>query len=49
MKKADVKKFPMKDTTLSALEPESKEYRINDGENLHFVVTAKGNKRWELR
>jgi integrase len=49
MKKADVKKFPMKDTTLSALEPESKEYRINDGENLHFVVTSKGNKRWELR
>lgn len=49
MKKADVKKFPMKDTTLSALEPESKEYRINDGENLHFVVTTKGNKRWELR
>lgn len=49
MKKADVKKFPMKDTILSALEPESKEYRINDGENLHFVVTAKGNKRWELR
>ena len=49
MKKADVKKLPMRDTVLSALESESKEYRINDGENLHFVVTTKGNKRWELR
>lgn len=49
MKKADVKKLPMRDTVLSALESESKDYRINDGENLHFVVTAKGNKRWELR
>ncbi|WP_151764735.1 tyrosine-type recombinase/integrase [Acinetobacter soli] len=49
MKKADVKKLPMRDTVLSALESESKEYRINDGENLHFVVTPKGNKRWELR
>ena len=49
MKKADVKKLPMRDTVLSELESESKEYRINDGENLHFVVTTKGNKRWELR
>lgn len=39
----------MKDTVLSSLEPESKEYRINDGDNLHFVVNPKGNKRWELR
>lgn len=39
----------MKDTVLSSLESESKEYRINDGNNLHFVVSPKGNKRWELR
>lgn len=39
----------MKDTTLSALEPEEKEYRLNNGDNLYFVVNPKGNKRWELR
>lgn len=49
MKRADVNKFPMKDTILSALEAEEKEYRVNDGDNLHFVVHPKGNKRWELR
>lgn len=45
MKRADVKKFPMKDSILSSLEAEEKEYRINDGNNLHFVVHPKGNKR----
>lgn len=49
MKRTDSIKKPMKDTVLSSLEPESKEYRINDGNNLHFVVNPKGNKRWELR
>ena len=49
MKRADVNKMPMKDTTLSALEPEEKEYRLNNGDNLYFVVNPKGNKRWELR
>lgn len=39
----------MKDTVLSSLQPESNEYRINDGDNLHFVIHPKGNKRWELR
>lgn len=39
----------MKDSILSSLEAEEKEYRINDGNNLHFVVHPKGNKRWELR
>lgn len=52
MKRTELKekdKLKMKDTILSSLEPESKEYRINDGENLHFVVNPTGNKRWELR
>ena len=49
MKRDDVNKFPMKDTTLSALESEEKEYRLNNGDNLYFVVNPKGNKRWELR
>lgn len=39
----------MRDTVLGSLEAEEKEYRINDGNNLHFVVNPKGNKRWELR
>lgn len=52
MKKSALKekdKLKMKDTVLSSLEPELREYRINDGDNLHFVVSSKGNKRWELR
>ncbi len=40
----------MKDTVLSSLEPEADtEYRINDGDNLYFVVSPKGNKRWDFR
>jgi len=49
MKRTDYIKKPMKDPVLSSLESEAKEYRINDGDNLHFVVNPKGNKRWELR
>ena len=49
MKRTDVKKFPMRDTVLTALEPEDKEYRLNNGDSLYFVVNPKGNKRWELR
>ncbi|MBR7688285.1 tyrosine-type recombinase/integrase [Acinetobacter nosocomialis] len=45
---ANIKK-PMKDAVLLSLEAELKEYRINDGDNLHFVVSPKGNKRWDLR
>ena len=39
----------MKDTVLAALESENTEYRLNNGDNLYFVVNPKGNKRWELR
>ena len=51
MKRSELQKrhFPLKDTTLTSLEPELNEYRLNDGDNLHFVVGKKGNKRWELR
>ncbi|MEG1965147.1 MAG: DUF370 domain-containing protein, partial [Oscillospiraceae bacterium] len=34
---------------LSAIQPETVANRINDGDNLHFVVSPKGNKRWDLR
>lgn len=50
MKRTDPIKKPMKDTVLSSLEPEADtEYRINDGDNLYFVVSPKGNKRWDFR
>lgn len=49
MKRAEIKKRPMSDVTLSALEVEEKEYREPDGDGLYFVVHPKGNKRWELR
>lgn len=38
------------DTVLASLEPEQKEYREAYGvDRLYFVVSAKGNKRWEFR
>ncbi|MDX8276161.1 tyrosine-type recombinase/integrase [Acinetobacter pittii] len=49
MKRTAVKRFPMSDTVLVALESESKEYRINDGDNLYFAVHQRGNKRWDFR
>lgn len=49
MKKSEIKSYPMRDTVLSSLEAEEKEYRVNDGNNLHFLVNPKGHKRWELR
>lgn len=49
MKKHEIKRFPLSDTTLHALEEDEKEYRVNDGNNLYFVVNPNGKKRWELR
>lgn len=49
MKRVDIKKYPLSDTTLASLEPEEKEYRVKDSNNLYFTVHSKGNKRWELR
>lgn len=49
MKRSEVKKRPIASTTLDALEPEDKEYRVNDGGGLYFVVNPSGRKRWELR
>lgn len=50
MKREDIsKKRPMSDTTLKALEPEDKEYRERDGDNLYFRVKPNGNKSWQLR
>lgn len=49
MKRTDIRKRPMSDTTLATLEPELKEYRELDSNKLYFVVNQNGKKRWELR
>ncbi|MEQ6331804.1 tyrosine-type recombinase/integrase [Pseudomonas chengduensis] len=49
MKRADIKRRPMADTTLANLEPEDKTYREHDGQGLYFRVKPSGQKLWELR
>lgn len=50
MKRSDIKIGKrLSDTTLESLKPEEKEYRVNDGSGLYFVVNPSGRKRWELR
>ncbi|HWR80649.1 MAG TPA: tyrosine-type recombinase/integrase [Pseudomonas sp.] len=50
MKRADIKRRPMADTVLAALEPEPVEYREHDdGQGLYFRVKKDGKKSWQLR
>lgn len=49
MKRADIKRRPMADTTLASLEPEASAYRELDGNGLYFRVKPNGQKSWELR
>lgn len=49
MKRTEIKRKPLSDTTLAGLEAESKLYRIKDSGNLYFVVTPAGTKSWQLR
>jgi len=49
MKRADIKRRPLADTTLAGLEPETKEYRELDGNCLYFRVKRDGGKSWQLR
>ena len=49
MKRADIKRRPLADTTLAGLEAESKEYRELDGSGLYFRVKPDGGKSWQLR
>ena len=44
MFKEDISKFPMADTVLKALETNKAEERINDGDNLYFVIKNDGKK-----
>lgn len=50
MKRTDIKRLPLADTVLAALEPEAKDYYQNYGaDRLYFLVTCAGRKRWVLR
>lgn len=49
MKRSEIKRRPLADTTLSGLEPEKAAYREQDGQGLYFRVKPNGGKSWELR
>lgn len=49
MKRHEIKRTPLSDTTLASLEPESTIYRVSDGNGLYFRVKPTGQKSWELR
>lgn len=49
MKRSDIKRRPLADTTLARLEPDDKEYRELDGNGLYFRVKPDGSKSWQLR
>ncbi|MDP1776767.1 MAG: tyrosine-type recombinase/integrase [Moraxellaceae bacterium] len=49
MKRSEIKKRPLSDTTLFSLEPDDKVYREHDGGGLYFRVKPNGAKSWELR
>jgi len=49
MKRSEIKRRPLADTTLAGLEPEPAVYRELDGAGLYFRVKPNGGKSWELR
>lgn len=49
MKRSEIKKRPLSDTTLENLESEVKDYRELDGNGLYFLVKPNGTKFWQLR
>ena len=49
MKRSEIKRYPLADSVLSALEPELKEYRVRDSQNLYFRVKPNNRKSWQLR
>lgn len=49
MKRSEIKRRPMADTTLASLEPEQTAYRELDGNGLYLRVKPNGQKSWELR
>lgn len=49
MKRSEIKRRPLADTSLSGLEPEGAAYRELDGGGLYLRVKPTGQKPWELR
>jgi integrase len=49
MKRSEIKRRPLSDTALAGLEPDTKEYREQDGNGLYFRVKPDGQKSWQLR
>nr|WP_238543892.1 tyrosine-type recombinase/integrase [Pseudomonas sp. GM21] len=49
MKRSEIKRRPLADTTLASLEPEATTYRELDSPGLYFRVKPNGTKSWELR
>ncbi len=49
MKRSDIKRRPLSDTTLLGLESDAKEYRELDAGGLYFRVKPDGQKSWQLR
>lgn len=49
MKRTAIKRRPMADSVLKALEPETKDYRELDGNGLYLSVKKVGTKSWVLR
>lgn len=49
MKRSEIKKRPLSDTTLANLEPEHKDFREKDSPQLYFYFSSDGNKSWQLR
>ncbi|MFV9652188.1 tyrosine-type recombinase/integrase [Pseudomonas marginalis] len=49
MKRSEIKRRPLSDTVLASLEPDTKEYREQDGNGLYFRVKPDGQKSWQLR
>ena len=49
MKRSEIKRWPLADTTIASLEPEAGTYRVLDGNGLYLRVKPNGQKSWELR
>lgn len=49
MKRSEIKRRPLSDTTIASLEPEDKAYREHDGQGLYLRVKPTGQKLWEFR
>ena len=49
MKRQNIKKRPLSDTTLANLEPEERDYREKDTMSLYFLVQKTGKKSWQFR